>query len=204
MRDNVGSSSQTRMAAGPWTTSVKLHENYSAYMCMYSVYASPLQGPEFVLFVMSCGNTCTVQCTVFSFCTHTYQVCKRSCLVQDFPLHALKLSCIGHYEQWLCRVLHAKLHGYTVHIHWSVILPTYVCTYHTCTCTVLTAHLFPCLLSLPQFVKLLVGQVDKLVKVLQTKEKLLEGSRKDLKQLQWVSFMKVMGGKRRCCYSNCA
>ena len=72
------------------------------------------------------------------------------------------------------------------------------------TYTVLTAHQFPCLLSLPQFVKLLVGQVDKLVKVLQTKEKLLEGSRKDLKQLQCVSFMKVMGEKRRCCYSDCA
>ena len=63
---------------------------------------------------------------------------------------------------------------------------TYVHTYiyMCCVYTVHTVNQLSSLPYLPQFVKLLVGQVDKLVKVLQTKEKLLEGSRKDLKQLQ--------------------
>ena len=63
-----------------------------------------------------------------------------------------------------------------------------------------TAHQLSCLLFLPQFVKLLIGQVEKLVKILQTKEKLLEGSRKDLKQLQWVCAIR----KKRECVGACS
>lgn len=60
-----------------------------------------------------------------------------------------------------------------------------------------TAHQLSCLLFLPQFVKLLIGQVEKLVKILQTKEKLLEGSQKDLKQLQWVCVFRRRSEMRR-------
>ena len=67
---------------------------------------------------------------------------------------------------------------------------TYICSY---TLQILTNPAINlCLFSpLPQFIKLLTGQVDKLVKLLQTKEKLLEGSRKDLKQLQYVCVVRV-------------
>ena len=171
------------MTVGPWTCHMYMHAMLCTYITYIAWLHTTLNLPTWIWTLQKVWYLRYVRmCLLYTLYTDIWTyVCTY------VRMHPNQEGCI-HRLCFLCCAMYIRTD--------VLFRVTYVHTYirMCCVYTVHTVNQLSFLPYLPQFVKLLVGQVDKLVKVLQTKEKLLEGSRKDLKQLQWVCAQS--GGRR--------